>query len=55
MILAPKEHAVKKSRDIEEQIAYALAQAETGARVAGGFWSGSAIGRAGQRGAGVTF
>ena len=34
MILVLKEHAVKKSRFTEEQIAYALKQAETGTPVA---------------------
>ena len=34
MILVLKEHAVKKSRYTEEQIAYALKQAETGTPVA---------------------
>lgn len=34
MILVVKEHAVKKSRYTEEQIAYALKQAETGTSVA---------------------
>ncbi len=34
MILVLKEHAVKKSRNTEEQIAYALKQAETGTPVA---------------------
>lgn len=35
MILVPKEHAVKKSRYTEEQIAYALKQAETGTLTSG--------------------
>jgi putative transposase len=34
VILVRKEHAVKKSRYTEEQIAYALKQAETGTPVA---------------------
>jgi hypothetical protein len=34
VILLLKEHAVKKSRYTEEQIAYALKQAETGTPVA---------------------
>jgi putative transposase len=34
MTLVLKEHAVKKSRNAEEQIAYALNQAETGVPVA---------------------
>ena len=34
MILVLKEHAVKKSRYTEDQIAYALKQAETGTPVA---------------------